>query len=314
MIRGGRTRLRHAYAELGEVRLHFVEAGEGPLVVLLHGFPEFWYAWRHQLEPLARAGFRVVAPDLRGFNLSSKPAGLAAYRLERLISDVEELVRFLGARRAAIVGHDWGGAIAWATAMAHPRFVERLAVLNAPHPVRFERGLLSPRQLARSWYVFFFQLPWLPELAGRAFDYGWAREALRRAGFSEEEIGCYVESWSRPGAATASINYYRALLRRSPAGLRGLLRRSIDCPVLVIWGEQDRYLGSGLADPPRGWCGDVRVERIADAGHWVQCSRPERVNDLLLEFLAPVGSAGGPGAGLAGGDERRRDAVGPLAR
>ena len=277
------SRLVHGYADLGEVRLHYVEAGEGPLVLLLHGFPEFWYAWRHQLLPLADAGFRVVAPDLRGYNLSSKPAGVAAYLVERLVADVDALVRFCGEERAAIVGHDWGGAIAWLTALLAPERVERLAILNAPHPVRFEEGLRRPRQLARSWYVFFFQLPWLPERAGRAFDHRWGRRALR--GFSEEEVERYVEAWSQPGAATASINYYRALLRRSPRSARGLARSRIEAPVLVIWGERDPYLGADLAEPPRDLVPDAHVERIADAGHWVQCDRPARVNELLVDFL-----------------------------
>jgi pimeloyl-ACP methyl ester carboxylesterase len=295
--------VNEGYADLGEVTLHYVEVGTGPLVLLLHGFPELWYSWRHQLAALDGAGLHAVAPDLRGYNLSSKPPAVADYGLERLVRDVEDLVRFFGAERAALVGHDWGGAIAWATAMTNPALVERLAVVNAPHPVRFEQGLRSPAQLARSWYVLFFQAPWLPELAGRALDHAWGRRALRRAGFSGEEIERYVESWSRPGAATAALNYYRALARRSPLGLRRLLRRRTECPVLVIWGEDDPYLGGELAEPSAGWCEDVRVERIPEAGHWAQCTEPERVNELLVEFLAPL--AGRAAAHLAGGDERR---------
>ena len=267
------------------MRLHYVHAGKGPLVLLLHGFPELWYAWRHQLEPLAEAGFHVVAPDLRGYNLSSKPQGVAAYRIERLVGDVEGLARFFGAERAALVGHDWGGAIAWATAAIHPDLVERLAVLNAPHPVRFEEGLWMPRQLLRSWYVFFFQLPWFPEQVGRALDFRWVRRALP---FPQEEVDRYVESWSHAGTATAAINYYRALFRRNPLELRRLLRQPVNCPVLVIWGERDRYLGRELAEPPAQWVSDVRVERIPDAGHWVHCDRPARVNEMLVEFLSPM--------------------------
>lgn len=286
--------MRHGYADLGEVRLHYAEAGEGPLVLLLHGFPEFWFSWRHQLQALAEAGMHAVAPDLRGYNLSSKPAGVDAYRLERLTADVDALARFFGTERAVLVGHDWGGAIAWASAMTYPSLVERLVVVNAPHPVRFEQGLRSPSQLARSWYVFFFQVPWLPELAGRAFDHAWARRTLRAEGFSGQEVERYVESWSQPGAATAAINYYRALFQRRPAGLRKLVRRRIECPVLVIWGEPDRYLGSELAEPPPDWCADVRVERIPGANHWVHCRRPERVNALLVEFLGAVSRRGRP--------------------
>ena len=158
------------------VRLHHVSAGRGPLVLLLHGFPDFWYGWRRQLPALAAAGFRAVAPDLRGYNLSERPARVADYRIERLADDVAALVRALGADRAHVVGHDWGGLIAWQLAMRHPQVVDRLAILNAPHPARFRRLLLDPRQGLRSWYVAFFQLPWLPERVLGANG----RRALRR--------------------------------------------------------------------------------------------------------------------------------------
>src|SRR5688572_23529892 len=159
--------MREGYAELGTVRLHYVEQGEGPLVVLLHGFPEFWYGWRHQIGPLAEAGLRVVAPDMRGYNLSSKPRGRGQYDIALLARDVAELIEERGARRAHVAGPDWGGAVAWATAGLHREAVDRLAILNAPHPRVFIEHLKDPRQLARSWYMGFFQLPYLPELFGK---------------------------------------------------------------------------------------------------------------------------------------------------
>jgi pimeloyl-ACP methyl ester carboxylesterase len=277
-----RHRPRFGFAELPEVRLHYAEAGAGPLVLLLHGFPELWYSWRHQLPALAAAGFHAVAPDLRGYNLSSKPAGVAAYRVERLAADVEALVSHFGAERAALVGHDWGGAIAWVTAALHPDRVERLVAVNAPHPVSFDRGLLSPRQLLRSWYVFFFQLPWLPELAARAAGRRWARHALP---FPDEEVERYAEAWAQPGAATAALNWYRALFRRNPLELRRALRRPVVCPALVVWGERDPYLGRELAHPPPELVADARVERLPEQAHWPHCENPERVNELLLEWL-----------------------------
>ena len=159
--------LREGYAEVGDATLHYVEAGDGPMVVLLHGFPEFWYGWRQQIAPLVDAGLRVVAPDLRGYNLSSKPEGFADYTADKLAGDVRGLIRELGAESAMVVGHDWGGSVAWSLAMNHPEVVERLVILNAAHPRRLNEGLRHPRQLLRSWYFFYFQFPGLPEHRAR---------------------------------------------------------------------------------------------------------------------------------------------------
>ncbi len=286
----------HRYADLAGLRLHYVEAGEGPLVVLLHGFPEFWFSWRFQIPALAEAGFRVVAPDMRGYNLSDKPKGVGSYALERLARDVERLIGALGEERAVVVGHDWGGIVAWAVAMLHPERVERLVILNVPHPERFWRGLRTPRQLLKSLYAFFFQIPWLPEKVLRAGDFAIVRSVFRndpvRPGtFGERDIDRYVEALSRPGALTAPINYYRALARRAPVLARAL-RRRIEAPVLVIWGQRDLFLVPELAQPNPTLVPDARVRRLPDASHWVQQDRPERVNALLLDFLG--GQQGDP--------------------
>lgn len=285
--------VEHRFADLGDVRLHYVEAGaaagEGPLVVLLHGFPEFWWSWRFQIPALANAGFRVVAPDMRGYNLSSKPRGVRNYRVEALAGDVERLISHLGRERAAVVGHDWGGAVAWATAMLHPNRVWRLAILNVPHPYRFLSGLRRPRQLRKSWYVFALQVPGPPGRAVQRAVFRWVegnfrRDPVRPGTFSEEDVRLYGEAMGHPGALTAATNYYRALFRGSPFRTRRLLRR-IEAPVLVIWGERDRYLGADLADPDPAWVPNARVERLPQASHWVQQDAPERVNELLLDFL-----------------------------
>jgi epoxide hydrolase 4 len=266
------------------VRLHVVEEGERqwPLVVLLHGFPEFWYSWRAQIPVLAEAGFHVVAPDMRGYNLSDKPRGVSAYRTDRLARDVANLITSYGVQRAHIVGHDWGAIVAWSFAMQHADRLNRLAILNVPHPVTSLRALRNLRQLRRSWYVFFFQLPFLPELASRRGNYAFLRRALRES-FSAEDVERYVEAIARPGALTSAINYYRALIRYAAANRRAIAR--IEAPVLVIWGERDRYLGRELAEPPRDWVPRARVERFPNASHWVQNDAPDRVNDLLIEFL-----------------------------
>ncbi len=287
--------LRHGYADLGEVRLHYVETGpeDGRPVVLLHGFPDFWYSWRHQLPALAAAGFRAIAPDMRGYNLSSKPRGVPAYEPRRLAADIRDLIRERGFERACVAGHDWGAAVAWALAMGHPEVMERLAILNVPHPRLMLEALRRPgRQLAKSWYMFFFQLPWLPERAvragdWRAFRYGFERDA-RPGAFTPADIDRYREAWSQPGAATATINYYRASMRRPPAlkraggsGSGGL--GPVTAPTLVIWGEHDRYLSSALAEPRREDVpGLTRVVRIPEASHWVQHDEPERVSELLI--------------------------------
>ncbi len=284
------TGFRDGYADLGAVRLHYVEAGEGPLVVLLHGFPEFWFSWRFQIPALAAAGFRVVAPDMRGYNLSARPSGVAAYDIAGLAADVRDLIRERGAESAFLAGHDWGAAVAWATAMNHPEVVKRLAILNVPHPRRFLRGLRTPRQLVKSWYIVFFQLPWVPERLVRTrrwwfFRYGFEHDA-RPGAFTREDIDRYVEAWSQPGAAAATINYYRGVFRQPPKRAEARLRQ-VDAPTLVIWGDRDRYLGAELAEPDASDVPNLdRVVHLPDASHWVHHDEPEQVTQLLADFFA----------------------------
>jgi epoxide hydrolase 4 len=281
--------LAEGFAEVGDVKLHYVEAGDGPLLVLLHGFPEFWYGWRLQIAPLAAAGFRVVAPDLRGYNLSSRPDGRAAYTADKLAADVRGLVHERGAESALLVGHDWGGTAAWTAAMNHPEVVDRLAILDAAHPRKLNEGLRHPRQLQRSWYFFYFQPPDLPERHVRAKNWQFFKHFLRdaRPPYTAQEMDRYVEAWSQPGAATAMINYYRAAVR-PPKGTKTELR-PISAPTLVIWGRRDRYLGPTLAEPHRDDVPNLdRVERLDDASHWVHHDEAERVTQLLIDFFAPA--------------------------
>ena len=280
------TDLREGYARVGDVELHYVEAGDGPLVLLLHGFPEFWYGWRQQIAPLARAGFRVVAPDLRGYNLSSKPDGFADYTADKLAEDVRGLIRELGEETALVVGHDWGGTVAWTLAMNHPEVVDRLAILNAAHPRKLNEGLRNPRQLLRTWYFFYFQLPRLPERRARRRHWRFFKRFLRdaRPPHTAEEIDRYVQAWSRPGAAKAIIDYYRAAVR---LGSKQEIH-PVTAPTLVIWGQGDRYLGPKLAEPHHEDVPNLdRVERLPNASHWVHHDEADRVNELLVDFLAP---------------------------
>jgi pimeloyl-ACP methyl ester carboxylesterase len=277
-----------SYADVNGIRLHYVEAGEGPLVVLLHGFPEFWYSWRHQIPALAQAGFHVVAPDMRGYNLSEKPHDWRQYDADRLAGDIAGLIRHFGEERAYLVGHDWGAAVAYMTAMRHPELLEKLAILNVPHPERMLSGLRTLRQLRKSWYMFFFQIPWLPEWLAAREDFSLGKRSLRAdspAAFSDSDLERYAQAWSQPGALTGMVNYYRAALRRSPPAAMAELA-PIQTETLVIWGMRDRHLGSELAEPLPRWVPNVRVERLPDATHWVQHDAPEQVNQLLIEFFA----------------------------
>lgn len=204
---------QHGFAHVNGVRLHYVTQGEGKLLVLLHGFPEFWYSWRHQIPELAKH-FKVVALDLRGYNESEKPVGVANYRVDTLTADVMGLIRAFGEEKAIIVGHDWGGGIAWAFAADYPQATEKLIVMNCPHPGPFQKHLRSNwRQLRRSWYMFFFQIPWLPEFgirinARRFVDQAFRGMAIRKEAFPDEELKKYADAICKPGVATAAINYY----------------------------------------------------------------------------------------------------------
>lgn len=271
------------------ILLHATRSGpaDGPPVILLHGFPETGSCWRHQHGALAQAGYRVTVPDLRGYGLSDKPRGIASYALDVLAADVLGLIDQTGRPGAALVGHDWGGIVAWWVALRHPERVERLAVLNAPHPVAFRRFLWThPGQLFRSWYVFSFQLPRLPEAHLRRHNWRALAHALRatsRPGtFAAADLDGYRQSWSEPGAITAMIHWYRAALRRPPAPPAD---PRVRVPTLLIWGAQDRFLSRGLAEASRALCTDGHLEVIVEATHWVQHEESGRVNRLLLEFL-----------------------------
>jgi pimeloyl-ACP methyl ester carboxylesterase len=277
------------FVQANGLRFHVVEAGPagGPPVVLLHGFPELWYGWRKQIGPLAAAGHRVVVPDQRGYNTSDKPEGVSAYRIGTLAADVLGLLDALSLERAAVVGHDWGAAVAWWLALAHPERVSRLAVLNVPHPVVMRAHLTrSLRQMRRSSYVFFFQLPGLPERLLARDDYARLARAVRggrRGTCTEEDLAVYRAAWARPGALTAMLNWYRAALRS--AGTR-LPRLRVSVPALVLWGARDRFLGREMVAPSVALCDDARLEVFEEASHWLQHDEAEAVNDRLRRFLA----------------------------
>jgi epoxide hydrolase 4 len=274
-----------------DVTLHYVEQGQGPAVVLLHGFPEFWYSWRRQLSFLGGEGSRAIAPDLRGYNDSSCPAGVRNYRMAFLVQDIARLIKRLEVGPAVVIGHDWGGVIAWRLAALHPHLVRGLVILNAPHPFAFRRELrTNPVQWLRSWYAGFFQMPWLPEAVLRARGFAPIRHMLRvtavsEDAFTEADLEAYAQAIGRPGRLTAALNYYRAALRYSADLHSG--PSTVTTRTLVIWGERDPALSSHLADGLERWASNIDVVRIPDASHWVQHDAPGQVNELLRRFMLP---------------------------
>lgn len=271
------------------VRLHAILAGPpgGEPVVLLHGFPEFWYGWRHQIGPLATAGFRVIALDQRGYNASDKPPRVRDYAIDRLAADVVAALDALGVRRAAVVGHDWGGGVGWWLALTRPERVSRLAVINCPHLDAMFRTLGSDvGQLLRSWYVFAWQLPRLPEWSLRRRDFRALATALRKTSrpgtFTDADLALYRQAWAQPGALTGMLNWYRAAVRHRPHLPRG---PRVRVPTLLIWGGRDRFLKAKLARASIRYCDDGRLEQLPWASHWVHLEEPGRVSRLLTDFL-----------------------------
>jgi pimeloyl-ACP methyl ester carboxylesterase len=289
-----RLDLRERFLDLPGVRLHVVEAGptDGRPVLLLHGFPEFWWGWRRQIQALADAGRRVVVPDLRGYNLSGKPKGIRAYGLDPLTDDLRGLLEHLRPDPAHdpidIVAHDWGGAVAWWGALRFPERIARLALLNIPHPAVMRRFLLHDReQRRRSRYMFYFQLPFLPERKIRAADFRAFRSIFRRTSrpgtFSCEELEIYAGAARQPEALTAMLNWYRAALWCPP---QRPAHRRVEPPVRLLWGEDDVALGAGMARASLPYCREVELTFLPGAGHWVQHEAAEQLNGLLLDFLA----------------------------
>jgi pimeloyl-ACP methyl ester carboxylesterase len=284
------------------ISLNVAEAGpeDGPLVVLLHGFPEFWFGWRHQIGALAEAGYRVMAPDQRGYNRSDKPRGVAAYRLEALVDDVVGLVDAAGRDRASIVGHDWGGIVTWGAIARHPGRFDRAVVLNAPHPDAMLREIKqNPRQLLKSWYTFLFQLPILPEAMSRSGQWRTPIRGLERSSrpgtFSPVDFERYKQAWSEPGALTSMIHWYRAAFRHRPAPIADPIVR---VPTLILWGVKDQFIEPGVARSSFALCDDARIEWFDEATHWIQHEEPDLVNRLIIGFLgqrlAPPAAQGHP--------------------
>ena len=277
--------------ETNDVTLHVVEAGpeEGKLLVLLHGFPEFWYGWHEAIARLANAGYRVVVPDQRGYNLSAKPPSVRDYRIGELARDVVGLIDAYDRETAAVAGHDWGAAVAWWLALHHESVVSELVTVNVPHPTVFERALRgSWDQRLKSWYMLAFQLPKLPEAVASAGNWRLATNALRDTSapgtFTDEDLRRYRRAWNRDGSFEAMVNWYRAIVRDRPEPAK----TEVTVPTLVIWGARDRFLARRLANESVEHCADGRLLSIDDATHWAVHEHPHRVTEAIADHADPL--------------------------
>ncbi len=288
--------IRHDSFEKDGIRLHYAAAGEGKLILFAHGFPEFWYSWKNQLEEFGRTHL-AVAPDLRGYNLSSKPSNVADYKISVLVDDLLGLAEHLGFQKFTLVGHDWGGALAWAVAIGHPERVEKLVIINAPHPFTFARELKSNwAQRRASWYILLFRTP-LAEMLLRFNGYSalvrsTLGDGLKKNYFNERDRQAYLEAWSQPGALTGGLNYYRALplanfFSKKQLKIPGLDTDSflVRVPTLVLWGEKDPYLLPGNLDGLEEFVSDLTVRRFPDGSHWIIHERPALINSAVRGFL-----------------------------
>src|SRR3984957_10372906 len=287
----GKPTLKHEYAHVNGVRLHYVSAGKGPLIIFLHGFPEFWYEWKDQLPEFAK-DHQAVAPDMRGYNLSEKPAGVDRYQMKDLVEDVRALAEHLGYKKFILVGHDWGGGVAWSFAIAHPEYLEKLVIVNCPHPAIMARELAgNPAQQKASQYMLLFRSPQAEQTLS-ANNYAGLVDAVLADGlktgvFTEADKQAYIAAWSQPGALTGGLNYYRAANLGPPAPgattsegpAFGLDAASlmVKVPTLVIWGEKDTALLTGNLDGMNQFVPNLTVKRIPDGSHWVIHEKPELV-------------------------------------
>jgi pimeloyl-ACP methyl ester carboxylesterase len=287
--------MQSQFVQTNHIKLHVMTdgPGNGTPVILLHGFPEFHFGWRKQIPALAEAGFRVIVPDQRGYNLSDKPAGVSAYDVDILAKDILGLFDHFEIQKALLVGHDWGAAVAWTVALNFPGRLEKLVILNVPHPdVMTQFVLNNPAQRKKSWYVFFFQIPVYVEwiLSRRNYDV-LARmlvQSGRRNTFTEQDVAAYKNAWSQSGALTAMLNWYRAAVRRALKNYfnrKKTIARPVHAPTLILWGRRDLALSQEMVAPSIELCDQAEAVFFDKATHWVQHDEPDEVNKRVIGFL-----------------------------
>lgn len=283
--------IRNRWVEANGLRFEVAEAGEGDhLALLLHGFPELNFSWRHQMPQLAELGYRVWAPNQRGYGKSSRPQGIEAYSADRIVADAAALADASGARRVTLIAHDWGGAIAWQFAVSRARPLARLVVMNCPHPACFAREIRTWKQLRKSWYMFLFQLPKLPEAmltanGGRAVRRAFLDSAANPARFPPEDLDVYARAATEPGAMTAMVNWYRAAARNRTLTSQARGYPVIETPTLLVWGEADIALDIATIDGTDRYVRDLTVRRLPGISHWVQNDAADEVNAILRDWL-----------------------------
>ncbi|MBP7765480.1 MAG: alpha/beta hydrolase [Deltaproteobacteria bacterium] len=281
--------LRERFIETNGIKLHVMEAGpeDGPMILFLHGFPEFWWAWRKQLPYFADKGYRVVAPDQRGYNLSDKPEGVAAYNIDKLAKDMIGLIDAYGQKQVYLVGHDWGASVSWWLALKYPDRFRKLVILNVPHPKIMAKNVFTnTAQMQRSWYIFFFQIPGAVDRLAAAGDYEWVLQLITTSAnpgtFSPAELEEYRKAFRQPGAFTAMVNWYRAMIQTQSEPPRSF---DVTVPMIFMWGEEDVAMLTEMADQSMRYCKEGRLIKLPGVSHWIQHEAADKVNAQIAEFF-----------------------------
>jgi epoxide hydrolase 4 len=281
--------LRERYIETNGIKLHVMEAGpeDGPMMLFLHGFPEFWYAWRKQLPFFVQKGYRVVAPDQRGYNLSDKPEGVAAYNIDELAKDIIGLLDAYGQKQVRLVGHDWGASVSWWLALKYAERISKMVILNVPHPKVMAKHLFTDsRQMPKSWYIFYFQLPGAVEHLAASTNYDFVLELIssnaKPGAFTPEDLGKYRQAFAQPGAFSAMVNWYRAMIQTKALPPKSF---NVTVPLLFLWGEEDIAMIPEMADESMPYCTEGRLVKLPGVTHWIQHEEASRVNEAIETFM-----------------------------
>jgi pimeloyl-ACP methyl ester carboxylesterase len=281
--------LRERYIQTNGIKLHVMEAGpaDGPMILFLHGFPEFWYAWRKQLQFFADKGYLVVAPDQRGYNLSDKPEGIASYKIDELAKDIIGLIDAYGRKQVNLVGHDWGASVSWWVALKYPERIRKLVILNVPHPKVMAKNIFTNvEQMKKSWYIFYFQIPGAVDKLAKATNYEWVLQMITTSAnpgaFTPAELEEYRKAFSQPGAFTAMVNWYRAMVQTQqvpPASF------DVTMPMIFMWGEEDVAMLTEMADQSMAYCKQGTLIKMPGVSHWIQHEQADKVNAIIEEFF-----------------------------
>ena len=281
--------LRERYIETNGIKLHVMESGpaDGPMILFLHGFPEFWYAWRKQIGYFADRGYLVVAPDQRGYNLSDKPEGVAAYKIDELAKDIIGLIDAYGREQVFLVGHDWGASVSWWVALKYPERIKKLVILNVPHPKVMARHVFTDtEQMKKSWYIFYFQIPGAVEHLASSQNYEWVIQLITTSAnpgaFTAQELEEYRKAFSQPGAFSAMVNWYRAMIQTKQEPLKSF---DVTMPMILMWGEDDVAMLTQLADESMPFCKQGRLIKMPGVSHWIQHEQAGKVNALIEELI-----------------------------